>query len=546
MWKRLVFLLVILIYFSSTSAQEGSTCPEIVQKAVNMANDACTNTGRNQVCYGNYHAQADPWESDSLLRFEQPGDIIPVVAMHGLRLSPLDESDSQWGIALMRIQANIPDTLPGQNVTFVLFGDVEIENAGNKTLPTINATAVSNANLRSGPSTTNAVVGSLTRGELVTLDGRSADSHWLRLQRPEGMAWVYGQLITLEGDVNTLEIIDLPDVGIFGPMQAFYLRSGIGDAPCAAAPESGLLIQTPRGIGEITLDMDGMEIALASTAFVNGGGDTLNVFLLQGRADFPQIALSLHPGQWQTFTRQNDAYISIGDPQDFDPQRFDYLPLSLLPHRIDIPQRGIADNIVYNDFAPSRLSTPDGRAALLLHGARLDKASWDWLISPLRDAGWYVVTPDMPGHGETAIFFREPNWTGWVNIAQAFIARLQAEQNITSGIIVGSSIGANVALNACAALPGWCLGVVLLSPGTNYYNVATLDTMRRMGEQPVFIATSENDTLGGPGRVARQIAAAGQNVTLHIYDGSEHGTDLASAHPLVSDIFAWLATVSLN
>ena len=29
----------------------------------------------------------------------------------------------------MQLQANLPDTLPGQNVTFLLFGNVEIENA---------------------------------------------------------------------------------------------------------------------------------------------------------------------------------------------------------------------------------------------------------------------------------------------------------------------------------------------------------------------------------------------------------------------------------
>jgi hypothetical protein len=36
----------------------------------------------------------------------------------------------------MRVQANLPDTLPGQNVTFLLFGDVELadESAGDEAL----------------------------------------------------------------------------------------------------------------------------------------------------------------------------------------------------------------------------------------------------------------------------------------------------------------------------------------------------------------------------------------------------------------------------
>ena len=29
----------------------------------------------------------------------------------------------------MKLQANLPDSLPGQNVTFLMFGDVQIQNA---------------------------------------------------------------------------------------------------------------------------------------------------------------------------------------------------------------------------------------------------------------------------------------------------------------------------------------------------------------------------------------------------------------------------------
>ncbi len=55
---------------------------------------------------------------------------------------------------MLRIQANLPDTMPGQNVTILLFGDVSIYNA------------------------------------------------------------------------------DSEDDETYGPMQAFYFRAGVGDAPC--------------------------------------------------------------------------------------------------------------------------------------------------------------------------------------------------------------------------------------------------------------------------------------------------------------------------
>ena len=34
----------------------------------------------------------------------------------------------------MRLQANIPDTLPGQSVSFLVFGDVQLENKVTPTL----------------------------------------------------------------------------------------------------------------------------------------------------------------------------------------------------------------------------------------------------------------------------------------------------------------------------------------------------------------------------------------------------------------------------
>jgi hypothetical protein len=39
----------------------------------------------------------------------------------------MDPQVDEWGMVLMRVQANLPDTLPGQNVLFLLFGDVELD-----------------------------------------------------------------------------------------------------------------------------------------------------------------------------------------------------------------------------------------------------------------------------------------------------------------------------------------------------------------------------------------------------------------------------------
>jgi hypothetical protein len=106
-----------------------SSCPAIVQTALDAADQLCANTGRNQACYGHValNAVAQPTAAD--FNFEQVGDVVDVSTIQSLRLNPMDVAADTWGVVLMRLQANLPESLPGQNVTFLMFGDVEITNA---------------------------------------------------------------------------------------------------------------------------------------------------------------------------------------------------------------------------------------------------------------------------------------------------------------------------------------------------------------------------------------------------------------------------------
>lgn len=125
---RLFPLLILLISVGAAAAQ-GQTCSELVEQAVAAVQDACADTGRNQACYGNVALEATPRAGAEAFVFEEQGDLVSVADIDRLTLSSLDEEEGVWGVALLRIQANIPDTLPGQNVTFLLFGDVELQNA---------------------------------------------------------------------------------------------------------------------------------------------------------------------------------------------------------------------------------------------------------------------------------------------------------------------------------------------------------------------------------------------------------------------------------
>ncbi len=280
-------LLGIIGLFISVSvlfAQE-DTCPALVKQALETTSTACAATGRNQACYGNITLEAEPQPDVTDFTFDFSGDIINVTDLQSLTLSRLDESAGVWGISLMKIQANLPDTLPGQNVTFLLFGDVNLQPVPPLPQQAGTIIASSNANVRSGASSTDPVVTTVVPGTSLRVNGRNASTGWLRITLEDGSTgWVSANLVTVEGDTDSLPVVE-SGAAAYGPMQAFYFQSGISDAPCIEAPNSGILIQTPEGAGEVVLRIDEVQVRLGSTVFLQAqAGAVLTVYVLEGQA----------------------------------------------------------------------------------------------------------------------------------------------------------------------------------------------------------------------------------------------------------------------
>lgn len=103
------------------------SCDELVTTALNKANQVCSTLDRNQACYGNNLIDAE-LRPDANVTFTKAGDVVAVDLIRRLTTSPLDTTRQVWGIAILKIQANLPDTLPGQNVTFLLFGNAILDN----------------------------------------------------------------------------------------------------------------------------------------------------------------------------------------------------------------------------------------------------------------------------------------------------------------------------------------------------------------------------------------------------------------------------------
>lgn len=190
----------------------GSVCAEIVESTLQAVSVVCEGTARNQACVGSTTVQAQS-ALPTGIDFDDPGDIEAVDAIDRISMSALDTEGGELGVVLMRVEADLPETLPGAAVNLLLFGGLQVENR-------------------------------------VAMDPTLADS--------------------------------------FTSMQAFYFQPGIGTASCAEVPSSGVVIETPQGVGQVTFNINDVEVSLGSTALFtfDGAADerALNIRVLQGEA----------------------------------------------------------------------------------------------------------------------------------------------------------------------------------------------------------------------------------------------------------------------
>lgn len=346
--KRIWLMPMLLLTVTVAAAQDlAAACPAIVEAALESTSELCAGVGRNEACYGNVNITAEARAGAADFTFEAPGDRVSIGDVQSMTLSGMSEAQEQWGVALLQVQANIPDTLPGQNVTVLLFGNVEITNAG--TIPTdvepLTAVAIQNANVRAEPSMNAEVVASILAGTSLQANGRNAWGDWLHVQLADGSeAWVYTPLMDVEGDLGSLPIVE----GAYRPMQAFYFRSGVGDAPCEAAPHSGVMIQTPEGVGQIEMVVNDATIRLGSTAYllmVPGLDDPsavdMGVSIVEGYGEVTAHGTTqpVYAGTWVRVPVSEDGVASSAPlpPKPYRENEMFVLPTSLLPEQVDVP-----------------------------------------------------------------------------------------------------------------------------------------------------------------------------------------------------------------
>lgn len=346
----LVWIILLLLSVSPFHAvaqdNQDDTCLAFVEAALQATDEVCDATGRNQACYGHLHLEAQPQAPDIPFKFNQVGDRVNITNLGTLRLSPMDMQNDSWGVALMRLQADISANRPGSNVTLLIFGDVQIENA----VPVpVTATVIvrgpANANLRRQPSNRAFVLGSLPPLARVQARGRSEDGTWIYASAPAagGNGWLRRSLVDAEAgfDLDNLKVIN-PSLVSYGPMQAFFLRNGTNQTSCQDTPNDGVLIQTPEGVAEVRLWINEVKIRLGSTAFIQASPDNSQMVVntLEGKAEVEALGVQQVAVAGTSVTVQlNDNQQPIAPPsapEPYESAAVEALPVQNLERPIEI------------------------------------------------------------------------------------------------------------------------------------------------------------------------------------------------------------------
>ncbi|MBC7812383.1 MAG: hypothetical protein H7175_14600, partial [Burkholderiales bacterium] len=282
------------------ATEEPMTCPELLDVAFTALEQNCNGLGRHSACYGYnvvFATFSQPMPDD---HFSVPSDRTELLNLYTLHTTAFAPEIDQWGIAMMNVQANLPNTLPGQSVVLLMVGDAEVENGVQSDRAVVPADPVSvrtnyDTGARSAPSVNANIVATLADNTQVGADGIDASGEWLRVWHQNVPVWLRRTAVTDSASLDDLPVLDAESDT---PMEVFRLTtSPLGELSCDPVPNV-LLVQNPEST-LVTLSVNGTNVTIGSTVAMRTDQATgdLEVLVLDGNATVNGVALpSCHRG----------------------------------------------------------------------------------------------------------------------------------------------------------------------------------------------------------------------------------------------------------
>jgi pimeloyl-ACP methyl ester carboxylesterase len=136
----------------------------------------------------------------------------------------------------------------------------------------------------------------------------------------------------------------------------------------------------------------------------------------------------------------------------------------------------------------------------------------------------HIVSFDLRGHGKSATDPKKPKGkTAWQAFDREAVERMDADleavmakqtKGKTSWILVGSDIGATLAVRQAARTKGDVVGVALVSPGASLRGVGLYKPFEQVVELPNLLLAGTRDTVSdGPVKVLARMSPSSKLVT---------------------------------
>jgi pimeloyl-ACP methyl ester carboxylesterase len=124
-----------------------------------------------------------------------------------------------------------------------------------------------------------------------------------------------------------------------------------------------------------------------------------------------------------------------------------------------------------------RAGPPDGPAVLLLHGWGASAYNFRHVVTPLAEAGFHVLAPDLRGHGGSDKPSNPDLYSSGALVDQ--VVALLDWLGVTPAVVVGQSIGGALALDLAVRRPDLVPSAVLLS-SIGFTHLRRVDVLRHL------------------------------------------------------------------
>ncbi len=206
-----------------------------------------------------------------------------------------------------------------------------------------------------------------------------------------------------------------------------------------------------------------------------------------------------------------------------------------------VPEEGVVLPAYYY-ASPGKV---ENRGVVLLHGLGASHAIWNDYAAQLQANNFEVITFDFRGHGEATgnwEEFSQDDIDKFANDAREAIHYLRDINKDIEIILIGSSIGANVAMQVAADDPT-IKAVVLLSPANEYHGISIVEDNAQF-TRPILYSVSEADADSFKDTAELFESTRSIKKELKTFPKSGHGHKILFNEPDFRDyIITWLNTV---